>query len=165
MAFGPMIDVPLLSAIFALVLRWQNAVLRLMAKTRLPRVAAALLVSVPLLVFEEHINCGAYGCTKVLVPPTLWFLLVLELIFFGIVKITRIKKVVWQTLLCSFLGMLLEFYLGSARTGLHQLAKEHPLVFLLIMVWVGFSYTFAYYLPLLIFNGPKAPESLSHAAK
>ncbi|MCL5775183.1 MAG: hypothetical protein M1333_03145 [Patescibacteria group bacterium] len=155
MAFGPVIDVPLMSAAFVLVIKWKDRVVDFVAKTRLPRILSALLVSVPLLIFEEHINCGAYWCTKVWVPPTLWFLLILELVFFGIVRLVKIKAVVWQTVLCSFLGMLLEFFLGSARAGLHQLAKEHMLVFLLLMVWVGFSYTFAYYLPLLIFNGPQ----------
>lgn len=152
MAFGPIIDVPILSVVFAFLVKWKDFLIRWVKKIHLPKILLALLVSIPLLIFEEHINCGAYGCTNVFIPPTIPFLLVLELILFGLIKLSRIKNIIWQTIFLSFLGILFEFFLGVDHAELHQLALAQPLIFILLTLWVGFSYTFAYFLPLAIIN-------------
>lgn len=151
---GPLIDVPLMSGVFALIAVYCKRLVRLILKIPLPRLVLAILCAVPLIVFEEHINCGAYGCTNVILPPTLLFLLIEEFLFFMIVKACRTTKVILPTILYGVFGMFFEFIIGVDRAGLHQLAAGNLLLFALLMIWVGFSYVFVMFLPLAILNAP-----------
>ena len=117
--------------------------------------ALALLCAIPLLTFEEHINCGAYGCTNVIIPPTIWFLLFEQLVVFLMLYALHSKKILLPTILYAIFGILFEFLIGAAQVGLHQLAASNPLVFILLMLWVGFSYMFVIILPLMVLNAPK----------
>ena len=147
--------VPLLSAVFALLLKFKGSIVRNVTKLRFPKIILALLCGIPLVVFEEHVNCGAYGCTAVLVPPTTWFLLVELLLLFSILRVIKTTRIMLPTILYSACGVLFEFFLGAAQADLHQLAGVKPLVFALIMLWVGFSYTFISFLPIAVLNADR----------
>ena len=155
MAHGAVIDVPLLAAVLALLVMLEGTIVRTITRLRLPRLIAALLCGVPLIAFEEHINCGAYGCTAVLLPPTTWFLLVELLVLLAILWAIKTTGVLLPTLLYSGFGVLFEFFLGAARDAMHQLAGARPLVLVLIMLWVGFSYAFISFLPIAILNADR----------
>ena len=155
MAHGLVIDVPLLSAAFGLMLLFRGFIARAVARLRLPKIIIALLCAVPLIAFEENINCGAYGCTAVLLPPTTWFLLVELLVLLSILWVTKTTGVLLPTIIYSVFGILYEVFLGAAKEALHQLAGAKPLAFALIVLWVGFSYTFISFLPITVLNADR----------
>jgi len=151
-----LIRIPLLLIPFGLVIKYRDFLTNLIIKIKLPKILLALLTSAPLIIFEEHINCGAYGCANVFLPPTLWFLLVMELVFFLLLKITPIKNIIFQTIFLSVLGILFEFFIGAAHTEFQQLAFGQPVAFLILCLWVAVSYAFILFLPLLILK--KSPS-------
>ena len=65
---------------------------------------------------------------------------------------TKTTRVVLPTILYSAFGILFEFFLGAAKGDMHRLAGARPLVFVLIALWVGFSYTFISFLPIAVLN-------------
>lgn len=159
MAFGPLFAVPALIIIFAILLRYKNLIVNAAMKIKIPGILLALLTAVPLLIIEEHINCGAYGCAVVILPPTIWFLLAEMLLFFFIFRGLRINNMRWQLAIYGIYGMAYEFLFGGSKTGLHQLAATNFLTFALIILWVGFSYVFIIYFPLIILNKTRIHKS------
>ena len=155
MAHGPPIDVPLLAATFAFLLICRDAIVRNIASLQLPNIVSALLCAVPLVVFEESINCRAYGCTSVLLPCTTWFLLSELLVLFIILRATDTARVLLPTIICSVVGFFFELFLGAAKGDFQHLAGTKPLVFALVMLWVGFSYTFISFLPIEVLNADR----------
>jgi len=150
MELNILIRIPLLLIPFILIIRYRNSLIGWISKIKLPRILLALIVSIPLIIFEEHINCGAYGCTNVFLPPTLWFLLVMELGFFLLLKIIPIKNIIFQTVFLSTLGIIFELFIGAAHAEFQQLAFSQPATFFLLSLWVAVSYAFVLFLPLLI---------------
>lgn len=154
MALGPILDVPIMSGVFALQFKYGQRIVNFLVKSKLPKIVLAVLISVPLLSFEENINCGAFECKHTLWPPTLWFLIIEGFLFLLIIRKTRLKSVFKQTLVYAVYGMLFEFTIGEPGPGLRSLLGANPIVFILIMLWVAISYAFVIYLPLLIINEP-----------
>ena len=151
MAFGPIIDVPLMSAIYAALLKFKNRLVSLITKIPLPTILLALLTALVTVTIEEHINCGAYGCTNVVLPPTIWFLIFEQLVIFLIIQHYHIKSLIKPLVWYAIFGILFEFIIGAGHAGLQQLMVEQPIIFILLMIWVGFSYIFALTLPLQVF--------------
>src|SRR5437868_6047000 len=104
MALGPLIDIPLMSVPLAAMVKYQSSIVRFITRIKLPRMLLALLVALLLIIFEEHINCGAYSCRKVVLPPTLWFLLIQEFIVLAIVAWSGTKKTLLPIILYSVYG-------------------------------------------------------------
>jgi hypothetical protein len=152
MALGPILDVPIMSGVFALQFKYGKRIASFLIKSKIPKIVLAVLVSIPLLSFEENINCGAFECKHTLWPPTLWFLIIEGFLFLLIIRKTRLKTVFKQTLAYAIYGMLFEITIGQPAEGLRSLLAANPIVFVLIMLWVGISYAFVIYLPLLILN-------------
>ena len=155
MAHGAPIDMPLLAAVFTLLLIFRGFIVRNLTRLGLPKIILALLCGALLIAFEEKINCGAYGCVAVLLPPTTWFLLVQLLVLFTILRVIRTTRVMLPTILYSAFGILFEVFLGAAKGEMHQLASTRPLVFSLIVLWVGFSYVFISFLPIAVLNADR----------
>ncbi|MBU6447496.1 hypothetical protein KGQ24_01480 [Patescibacteria group bacterium] len=154
MAFGPFFAVPALIIIFAISVRYKNLIVDAASKIKIPRIWLALLTAIPFLIVEEHINCGAYGCAVVVLPPTIWFLLAEMLVFLFIFQTFHIHKMGWQLATYGIFGTAFEFFLGSGKTGLHTLASSNPLIFIFMILWICFSYIFLIYFPLIILNQP-----------
>ncbi len=76
MVFGVFVDVPLLTLTFVAMFRFRKRLTSALVKVRVPPLAMYLVLSVPLIIFEEQIDCMPSWCGSVLIPPTLPFLLV-----------------------------------------------------------------------------------------
>ncbi|HVN26279.1 MAG TPA: hypothetical protein VMT99_01315 [Candidatus Paceibacterota bacterium] len=148
--------VPVLVIPFIFMVKYRDAIVRAIRKIRLPNLVLALLTSVVLMIPEEHVNCGAYGCAPVFFPPTIPILVILELIFFFILYVFRVKSLLWRTIDLSIMGFLFEFIFGSASKALQALLGSNFLIFLFILIWTAFSYAFVYFLPLALLQKPAA---------
>jgi len=147
MAFGIFIDVPLLLIPFILFIKFRKQIANLIKKIRLPTFILFLISSVPFIIFEENINCGAFDCQYTFLPFTLYFLLGFLLILGLIVKFTHTQKFFLTILIFSILGTIFEIFLGSSRVEFQALP---PLSFVLISIWVMISYAFISVVPLTI---------------
>jgi hypothetical protein len=67
MVFGILIDVPLLTATFLLILIYRRRLAVNIKRLRLPRAALYLLTSIPLIILEEQIDCQTSWCGKVII--------------------------------------------------------------------------------------------------
>jgi len=68
------------------------------------------------------------------------------LVLLSILRVIKTTGVLLPTILNSAFGILFEFFLGAAKGDLDS--PTPGLVFTLIMLWVGFSYTFISLLPI-----------------
>ena len=157
MVFGIIIDVPLLVVPFAFMLIYRRRLVAVIVKTKLPRMALYLMLCVPLIVFEEQIDCMKEWCGRVIIPPTLPFLWVEMLALGALVAVLHARKSLRVTLLFSVYGIMFELVLGGLRGA--------PLpVILLLFPYVGLGYAFISMLPLAVLldvggeGGLKPPE-------
>lgn len=150
MAFGPVIDVPLLSAMFVATLYNRRKIARTIVKAKLPCWLLCPLSAMLLLIIEEHINCMPAWCLHVVVPPTIWILLGIVILFLLLIKLLRIRNVVIQTLLFSAFGIFMELGGGPISPFVKSLAAERPVFLTLMAVWIGISYAFVIVIPLLV---------------
>src|SRR6266852_2189047 len=108
MVFGIFVDVPLLTGTFFLMFYFRKQLTKAVAKLRLPPLALYLLLSVPLIIFEEQIDCQPSWCGNAVIPPTLPFLLV-EMLLLGVIVLwRRVKNLTRVTLVFSIYGVLFE---------------------------------------------------------
>lgn len=152
MTLSYVLYVLLLLGVFYILLKYKNFIVQNFIKLRLPKILLALLCATPLIILEEHINCGAYGCTNVVLPPTLWMILTEQFLFFLILKAFRTTKILLPTILYCLFGVVFEFFIGAAKIELQQLFIESPLRFAILVLWVFFSYVFIIVLPLMVFS-------------
>ena len=100
-----------------------------------------LLLSFPLIIFEEQIDCMPAWCGAVLIPPTLPFLFVEILVLGGLVIWRNAKDVKRITLAYSIFGVLFEIFLGG-------LVGAPLLIIAIIGPYVMVGYAFVSMLPL-----------------
>lgn len=155
MAFGPIIDVPILLAVFGFLQKFRDSIVNIIVKIKLPKLILAILFAIPLLILEENINCGAFNCAYSIWPPTIWFLIIMEFVYFLLINKFSNNNILHLTLYYGLWGIFFEFVFGIASTQLRLLLKSNPIIFILLMLWVGFSYVFVVYLPLVILKSPR----------
>ncbi len=109
----------------------------------LPPVALYLILSVPLIIFEEQIDCMPSWCGKVAIPPTLPFLFIEMLVLGGIVSWRHVKSALHVTLVFSIYGVLFEILVGG-------LSGAPLLIIALLGPYVAVGYAFISMLPLTI---------------
>lgn len=143
MVFGVLIDVPLIVGIFALMLVYRRQITNAMTRIKLPLLALSILLSVPLIIFEEQINCMSAWCGQVIIPPTLPFLIVEMAVLGVIVMKVHAKNLFRVILLYSVFGVAWEILLGG-------LVGASVLVDVLIGPYVALSYAFVSMLPIRI---------------
>jgi hypothetical protein len=145
MVFGFLIDVPLLIITFAFIVVFRKRLSAAIVRLGAPPILLCTLVAIPLIVFEEQIDCMPAWCGRVPVPPTLPFILievvVLALLVAGL-HATSLRKVI---LAFSVFGIGWEYFLGGLR-GL-----EPSLVAIFIVPYVGLGYAFVSLLPISVF--------------
>lgn len=115
MVFGAFIDVPLIVGGFVVmsVYRKQLTQKILGIPGRIPLLGMYLLLSVPLIIFEEDIDCMPAWCGQVLIPPTLPFIMI-EVYALGMLALRfRAKSPLRVTLLFSIFGL----FLGNLSRG------------------------------------------------
>jgi hypothetical protein len=150
MAFGLLFDIPLLLIPFILMVKFRKPLTSKISRIPLPKFALFLLVSIPLINFEEMINCGAYGCAPVLIVPTMPVILGFILLLGIFSRILKAKSTLRTTLVFSVLGFLFELIVGVASAQFIQLIWVSPPFFIFMAFWVGMSYAFISYLPLAV---------------
>lgn len=143
MVFGVFIDVPLLTLTFVAMFRFRKRLTSVLAKVRVPSLAMYLLLSVPLIIFEEQIDCMPSWCGNVLVPPTLPFLLA-EMFVLGVLVLRlHARSLLRVTLVFSVYGVLFEILVGG-------LMGAPVIVVALLAPYVALGYAFISMLPLNI---------------
>ena len=143
MVFGILIDVPLIVGVFALMLFYRGPITNAITRIKLPHLALSILLSIPLITFEEQINCMSAWCGQVIIPPTLPFLVV-EIAVLGVIVMKAHAKNLFRViLLYSTFGVAWEILLGG-------LVGAGVLVDLLIGPYVALSYAFVSMLPIRI---------------
>ncbi len=115
MVFGIFIDVPLLTLTFIAMFRFRKRLTSAFARVRVPPLAMYLIASVPLIIFEEQIDCQPSWCGNVLIPRTLPFLLVEMLVLGVAVLLLHARSLLRITLAFSVYGVLFELLLGGLR--------------------------------------------------
>ena len=143
MVFGIFIDVPLLTIPFLLMIKFRGRLTSEISKLRLPLIALYVLLAIPLLIFEEQIDCMPAWCGTVVIPPTIPFLLLEILVLGGLVLVLHAKNPLRVTLVFSIYGVLFELFLGG-------LVGAPILIAAILAPYVGMGYTFVSMLPLSV---------------
>jgi len=152
MVFGIFTDVPLIVGGFLLMFRFRKKLAFDILKVKLPPLALYLILSVPLIIFEEQIDCMPAWCGAVAIPPTLPFILIEMLALGGIVLWRHAKNVLRVTLLFSIFGVLWEIFLGG-------LVGAPLIIIALLAPYVGVGYAFISMLPLeVLIEGGTTPS-------
>ena len=134
--------------------RFGERVSRQILKLKLPPLPLYLILSVPLIIFEEQIDCMPAWCGAVLIPPTLPFLFVELLVLGGLVMWRNAKDVKRVTLGYSIFGVLFEIFLGG-------LVGAPLLIIAIIGPYVMVGYAFISMLPLtVLIQGRRRPSEL-----
>ena len=124
------------------------------AKTGVPLFLPFLVISVPLIVLEEDINCMPAWCGRVIIPPTLPFLF-LEILILGLIAVgLRIRRVFRLVLAYCVFGVGWELTVGGL--------KGAPLGDLILVPYVALSYAFVSMLPLEVLLGGRRPPDKGH---
>jgi hypothetical protein len=143
LVFGPLIDVPLIVGGFLLMFRYRKRLALTILRVKLPPLALYLLLSIPLIIFEEQVDCMPGWCGNVAIPPTLPFLLIEILVLGGIVLWRHAKNALRVTLVYSIFGVLWEIFLGGLVGA--------PLVVIALLVpYAAVGYAFVSMLPLTV---------------
>jgi hypothetical protein len=159
MVFGIFIDVPLLTIPFLLMLRFRKRLTSVIARVKLPTVGVYLLLAVPLLIFEEQIDCQPAWCGTVIIPPTIPFLLLEMLALGGLVMMVHATRPLRVTLVFSIYGFLFELFLGG-------LVGAPILIAAILAPWVAMGYAFVSMIPLsVLIEGKNRPEKSSSSAQ
>jgi hypothetical protein len=143
MVFGIFIDVPLLTVPFLLMLRFRKRLSVTISRLRLPVIALYVLLAVPLLIFEEQIDCQPTWCGTVVIPPTIPFLLLEMIVLAGLVLGVHAKSPLKVTLVFSIYGVLFELFLGG-------LVGAPVVIVALLAPYVAMGYAFVSMLPLSV---------------
>ncbi len=143
MVFGILIDVPLIVGGFLLMFRFRKKLALAILRVKLPPLALYLILSVPLIIFEEQIDCMPAWCGMVLIPPTFPFLVVEILLVGGIVLWWHARNVLRVTLFYSIFGVLWEIFLGG-------LVGAPLIIIALLAPYVAVGYAFVSLLPLTV---------------
>jgi hypothetical protein len=152
--FGILVDVPLIVGGFLLMFRFRKKLALDILRVKLPPLALYMILSVPLIIFEEQINCMSAWCGMVAIPPTLPFILIEMLVLGGIVLWRRAKNVSRITLFFSIFGVFWEIILGG-------LVGAPTVIIAIFAPYVGISYAFISILPLtVLIEGKAAPKDV-----
>jgi hypothetical protein len=159
LVFGVFIDVPLLTIPFLLMLKFRGRLSNVISGLRLPLIALYALLAVPLLIFEEQIDCMPAWCGTVVIPPTIPFLLLEMLVLGGLVLVLHAKNPLRVTLVFSIYGVLFELFLGG-------LVGAPILIAAVLAPYVGMGYAFVSMLPLsVLIEGKNRPQKSSSPAQ
>jgi hypothetical protein len=162
MVFGAPIDVPLIVGGFVLMLVYRKPLTQriLTLQGRIPRLGMYLLLSIPLIIFEEDIDCMPAWCRQVLIPPTLPFIMI-EILVLGVLSLKlHASNPLRVTFFFSIFGVFWEIFLGGL--------KGAPLLITAVLApYVMVGYGFVSLLPLcLLLEGKNVlPSGLSYPGR
>jgi hypothetical protein len=143
LVFGFLIDVPLIVGGFLIMFRFRKRLAFTILGVKLPPLALYLILSVPLIIFEEQIDCMPAWCGMVVIPPTLPFLFIEMLALGAIVWWRDAANALRVTLIFSIYGLFFEIFLGGLVGA--------PLVIIALLgPYVAVGYAFVSMLPLTV---------------
>lgn len=149
MVFGVLVDVPLLVGTFVLMLVFRKGAVRALARVDIPLFLLFLLLSIPLIIFEEDIDCMPAWCGQVIIPPTLPFL-VFEIFVLGLIAVFLHVRRPFLLVLCyCVFGVGWELTVGGLKGA-------SLLVDLILVPYVALGYAYVSMLPLELLVGETA---------
>ena len=135
--------------------RYRHTLARAHMRLHINPLVLALLSSLPFMLFEENINCLPSGC--VLVPVTIPFLLLYLFLFFGMLRLFRIRQFWIALTLFSTIGLTWEMTIGVSSAAFLALP---PLWIFIIGIWTWLSYAFIGVVPLtILYNGTSSSKN------
>lgn len=140
-------DVLIIAITFILMVKFNEKIVNLILKIKIPRFLLYILISIPLIILEENINWGAIGNNYNILPWTLIPLLLFLVIAGYFAKKFKAKNVKVPMYSLVLFGILWELFFGGLRGQVFVL----PLAFFIFMVFfVGLSYAYISYIPLKV---------------
>ncbi len=135
-------DIPLLSLVMALLIKFRKSIAKKIKKIPLPNFILYLIVWLPFSIFEENINCLPTGCK--VIPSTIPMLFIFGLVLGILVIKFKPKRIGWPLSLFSIFGLLWEIFLGGLRGGILG-----P-IGIFFSIWTMIGYAFIAIIPLTI---------------
>lgn len=131
--------------VFIFAAKYRKKISKEILRIPLPKIVLCLLTCIPLIIFEEQINCQPWWCGKVLIPPTLTFLFVEILILLIIIKILKLRSVIKIAIFYGIFGLAFELIFG----GLIGIFRAGPIA-IFFLIWTFIWYMFLVLIPLTI---------------
>jgi hypothetical protein len=144
MAFGVLVDVPLLVGSFLVIYRYRDRISGRIRRLDAPPILLFVLTAIPLVVVEEQIDCMPSWCGRVAVPPTLPFILVEMTVMGVLIVYLRARSLRRVIVAFCIYGVLWEYFLG----GLRGLTPSLEAV--LIVPYVALGYAYISLIPVLV---------------
>jgi len=131
---------------FVIIIRYRKQIAAFFSRINAPVLLVALIASLPFMIIEENINCGAFNCEYTLFPWTLPFLLAYTLLAAWVVRRFNVR---FTRALVAFsaVGVLWEATVGVSSAEFQALP---PLWFVAIALYVGMSYAYILAVPMTI---------------
>jgi hypothetical protein len=128
---------------FLLLLRYRTMLAEWLCTRSFPTLLVYLVSALPLMLFEENVNCLPSGCR--LIPVTIPFLMLFLVVVYVIVTMTKAHSL-WRIVLpaCA-VGLLWEVTVGVAGPEFRALPV---LQFIYISLWTWMSYAFFTIVPV-----------------
>lgn len=135
-AFGLLHHVGLWAG-FLFLLRYRTTLSEWLQKSTKPALLIYLASALPLMLFEENINCLPSGCR--LIPVTIPFLTLFLIVVFYSIRLAKFQSL-WKIMIpaCA-VGLLWEVTLGAAGPAFRALPIFQ---FIYISLWTWMSYAF-----------------------
>ena len=138
-------DIAILLATFILIVIYRQKISRLFTRLPFPNFLIYLISSLPFMIFEENINCLQTGCT--LIPWTIPYLIAFVIILGLVVKIFKPKKILYPLFGFMIFGIFWEIIVGGLK---NQMGVMGPIFYAFMIIWVGLSYAYIVFVPLII---------------
>ena len=151
--FGAFIDVPIIVGGFVFMAVFRRRLSSAILGTRTPAVLLFALSAIPLIVLEEDIDCMPAWCGRVILPPTLPFILFEVLVLGGIVMLLKahsLSRIMAAFCVC---GVGFELSVGG-------LTGASLLVDIIIGPYVAVGYAYVSMLPIQVLLDGKASGNL-----
>ncbi len=159
MVFGVLIDVPTIVGGFLIMLYYRKKLTSILARVPLPSLVTCVLISIPLIILEEQIDCMPAWCGQVLIPPTLPFLL-LEVFAVSLIALRVHATSPFRVVsVYSALGVFWELLFGGLVGA--------PLIIALIFapyVWIGYGFVSLLPLSIVLLNRDNVMNSVAQTA-
>ncbi len=128
---------------FFLLVRHRHILVEWLLHSHSSTLVVYLLCALPLMLFEENINCLPSGCH--LIPVTIPFLVIFLVLIYGIIRMTKVRAL-WYVLVpaCS-VGLLWELTWGVSGSVFRALPLPW---FIYIALWTWMSYAFFTIVPV-----------------
>ena len=142
---GLIIDVPLLLITFYLIVRHRLKIASWFRSWPVPKFLAAVISSLPFMLFEENMNCLPTGCR--LIPPTIPILTIFIIALLTLSNFLKVRSIKKPVIIFSIFGVILEMTYGASAAAFRALPTSWLLFF---VAWVFVSYAYVSVVPMVV---------------